>query len=221
MKNVLISGASDHSKMIIDALHKNNEYNIHGLIDSYKDKGESLYGYDIIGSTDDLTRIKKEYNIYGMIIGVGDNFTREELKKRIDNLSLGLEYPSVVHPSAIIAENIIIPEGSVIMAGTVINANAKVGRFCILNTLSSLGHDSVMGDFSSLASGVTIGGNVNIGFCSAICLKASIIQNINIGNNTVIGAASLVLKSIGDLKLAFGVPIKTIMDREPNSKYLG
>ncbi|MDB9755145.1 acetyltransferase [Winogradskyella sp.] len=221
MKNVLISGASGHSKMIIDAIHKNNSYNIIGFIDSYKEDGETIYGYEIIGSIADLKQIKEEHNIYGIIIGVGDNFTRNELKNKIDDLSLGLEFPSVIHPSAIIAKDIIIPEGTVIMPSVVINANAKIGRFCILNTATSLGHDCVMADFSSLASGATVGGNVTIGFASAICLKASIIQNISIGDHTVIGAASLVLKSIGDLKQAVGVPIHTIKDREPNSKYLG
>ena len=78
-----------------------------------------------------------------------------------------------------------------------------------------------MEDFSSLASSVTIGGNVKIGLCSAICLKAAIIQNISIGNHTVIGSGSLVLKSIGDCKQAYGSPINTIKDRKPDSKYLG
>ena len=221
MKNVLISGASGHSKMIIDILHKTKTYNIIGFIDSFKEDGRNISGYDIIGSIDDLKRIKEEHNIYGIIIGVGDNFTRKEMKERIDNLSLVLKFPSVIHPSAVIAEDVTISEGSVIMASVVVNANAKIGKFCILNTATSLGHDSVMDDFSSLASGATTGGNVKIGFCSAICLKASLIQKITIGNHTVIGAASLVLKSIGDLKQAFGVPINTTKNREPNSKYLG
>tara|TARA_R110002124_G_scaffold82180_1_gene215811 strand:+ start:15266 stop:15613 length:348 start_codon:yes stop_codon:yes gene_type:complete len=114
----------------------------------------------------------------------------------------------------------VIPKGVVIMPNAVVNANAKVGEFCILNTKSSLGHDSTMADFSSLASGAIVSGNVKIGLCSAICLRASIIQNVTIGNHTVIGAVSLVLKSIGDCKQAFGIPINTIKDREPDSKYL-
>jgi serine acetyltransferase len=78
-----------------------------------------------------------------------------------------------------------------------------------------------MADFSSLASGVTIGGNVKIGFCSAICIGVTVIQNITIGEHTVIGATSLVLKSIGSCKQAFRISINEIKDRKPSTKYLG
>ena len=150
-----------------------------------------------------------------------DNSIRQRAYHKIAEIAPTLKFVSVIHPSAVLANDIVIPKGVVIMPNAVVNANAKVGEFCILNTKSSLGHDSTMADFSSLASGAIVSGNVKIGLCSAICLRASIIQNVTIGNHTVIGAVSLVLKSIGDCKQAFGIPINTIKDREPDSKYLG
>ncbi|WP_339895428.1 NeuD/PglB/VioB family sugar acetyltransferase [uncultured Algibacter sp.] len=221
MKNILIYGASGHSKMIVDIILKNKNYTIKGLVDSYKPIDEDIYGYKVIGNLVTLPKLIKEHNIHGIVIGIGDNSTRKKAYDNIANIAPDLEFVSIVHPSVILAHDITIPKGTVIMAGVVINANAKVGEFCILNTKSSLGHDSNMSDFSSLASGTIIGGNVQIGYCSAICLSASITQNISIGKHTVIGAGSLVLKSIGDCKQAFGIPINTIKDREPDSKYLG
>lgn len=221
MKNILIYGASGHAKMIVDIVLKNNKYNVVGFVDSYKPINQDLYGYKIIGNLNDLPKLIKQHNIEGIAIGIGDNYTRKSAYHRIIKLAPNIEFVSIVHPSAVIANDVIIPKGAVIMPNAVINANAKIGEFSILNTKSSLGHDSIMADFSSLASGAIIGGGVGIGLCSAICLCASIIQNVTIGNHTVIGAASLVLKSIGDYKLAFGSPIHTIKDREANSKYLG
>lgn len=221
MKNILIVGASGHSKMIIDIIHKNKNYNIIGLVDSFKKIGDIIYNYKIIGKVTDVEVLRKELDVYGVVIGIGDNITRKSIKEQIQDVSPKLEFISVIHPSAILTDDIFIPQGTTVMAGVIINADAKIGEFCILNTNSSLGHDSTMANFSSLASGSTIGGNVNIGFCSAICLKASIIHNVNIGNHTVIGAGALVLKSIGDYKQAVGVPIDKIKDRKYNSKYLG
>jgi sugar O-acyltransferase (sialic acid O-acetyltransferase NeuD family) len=221
MKNILIYGSSGHAKMIVDIIHKNDNYTIKGFVDSYKSMNQHIYGYKIIGDLKLLPKLIKKHNIHGIIIGVGDNNTRYCAYNNIKQIAPDLDFVSVVHPNAILANDIKLPQGTVVMAGVIINADAKIGEFCVLNTKSSLGHDSVMADFSSLASGATTGGNVKIGFCSAICLKASVIQNITIGDHTIIGAASLVLKSIGDLKQAFGVPINTIIDREPNSKYLG
>jgi len=221
MKNILIVGASGHSKMIIDIIHKNKNYNIIGLVDSFKKIGAIIYGYKIIGKVTDVELLRKEFDVYGIAIGIGDNTTRKKIKEEIEDVSPKLKFISVIHPSTILANDIIVPQGTIVMAGVIINADAKIGEFCVLNTNSSLGHDSTMADFSSLASGSTIGGSVSIGFCSAICLKASIIHNINIGNHTVVGAGALVLKSLGDYKQAFGVPINNIKDREYNSKYLG
>ena len=221
MKNILIYGASGHAKMIIDILLKKSEYTFIGFIDSYKPLNEDIYGYKIIGNLDALPNLIKKHNIHGIAIGIGDNYTRQKAYDKISIIAPALEFIPVIHPSAILAIDIVIPKGTVIMANVVINANAKIGEFCILNTKSSLGHDSTMSNFSSLASGVIIGGNVKIGDSSAICLRATIIQNLTIGDHTVVGAASLVLKSIGNCKQAYGSPINTIKNRKPNSKYLG
>lgn len=221
MKNILIYGASGHSKMIIDIIEKQNNYNIKGFIDSYKSKGFVLSDYQVIGHLKEIPVLIKELNIEGIVIGIGDNFTRQRISMNIENIAPQLKFISIIHPTATIAKNVTIGDGSVIMANTVLNASAKVGKHCILNTASTFGHDSVMADFSSLASGVTVAGSVTIGLCSAICLRATLIQSITIGENTVIGAGSLVLKSIGNLKQAFGHPINTISDRTADSKYLG
>ena len=219
MKNILIYGASGHSKMIVDIILKNKEYNIIGYLDSFKPINKTVYGYDIIGDLDSLPELIAEHSIEGIVIAIGDNYTRQHAYELISDIVTDIDFVSAVHPSAVLAHDIIIPRGTVIMAGAVLNADCKIGEFCILNTLSSLGHDSTMANFSSLASGVTIGGNVHIGLNSAICLKAAIIQNVSIGDHTVIGAGSLVLKSVGDHKLAYGHPVKTIKNREIDSKY--
>ncbi|OEK08546.1 transferase [Flavivirga aquatica] len=220
MKNILIIGASGHSKMIIDIIKKNDKYNIVGLIDSFKTIGQQVYGYEIIGNEKDIPNLTEKHNIIGAVIGIGDNWTRKQLKESIQIKNPNLFFPAIVHPSAILADDISIPNGTVIMPGAIINANSKIGEFCIINSNSSLGHDSKMDDFSSLASGVTIGGNVKIGFCTAISLGASVIQNINIGRHTLIGAGALVIKDIEDYKKALGVPINKIKNRSSNEKYL-
>lgn len=221
MKNILIFGASGHSMMIIDIILKKGNYNIKGYIDSFKSKGTSIYGYNVIGDLESLPKIIKEHSIHAMVIGVGDNSARQAIYNSVVATAPNLEFIPVVHPSAIIAEDVVVSKGTVIMAGAIINADAKIGDFCILNSNSSLGHNSTMEDFSSLASGATLGGNVKIGKCSAVCLGANIIQNVSIGNYTIIGAGSLVIKPIGDYKQAIGVPIHTITNRESDSKYLG
>jgi sugar O-acyltransferase (sialic acid O-acetyltransferase NeuD family) len=220
MKKVIIYGASGHSKMIIDIIHKTKSHEIVGFMDSCKTVSAKVYGYEILGDLDNLNDLIKSHDIYGVVIGIGDNYTRYIAHQSISKITPRINFVPIIHPSAIIAEDVKVPEGSVIMAGAIINAGAKIGKSCIINTKASLGHDSNMGDFSSLASGATVGGNVTIGNCSAVCLGASIINNVAIGDHTVIGSGALVISSIGDFKQAIGVPINSIKERKIDSKYL-
>lgn len=221
MNKILIIGASGHAKVIIDIVEKQNQYEIFGLIDSYKEKGNKVDGYEILGTEKELPEIIKKNNIYGGIIAIGDNWTRKSFFKEISSSNENFKFINAIHPSAIISDSTSISSGVTIMAGVIINSNATIGKQCIINTKSSVGHDAVIKDFSSIAPGVTIGGEVTINKCSAISLGSNIIECITIGKHTVIGAGSLVNKNIGDSKLAYGVPAKEIKNRKKDDKYLG
>ncbi|MFV0540097.1 MAG: transferase [Aestuariibaculum sp.] len=168
--NIVIIGASGHAKVIIDIIERENTYNIIGLIDTYKTVGDELFNYKILGKEEDIPKLKDIYNFNKGIIAIGDNWTRKKMKDQIEKIDLDFNFISAVHPNAVIGKDVEIGCGSVIMAGVIINSEAKVGEFCIINTKASLGHESIMKNFSSLAPNSTIGGNVKIGTCSAICL---------------------------------------------------
>lgn len=221
MKNIIIIGASGHSKIVIDILEKLKNCSIVGLVDSYKDKSHQVFGYQVLGTEADLPTLIQKYHIDAGIIAIGDNYSRFRIYEKITSLIPDFKFVSAVHPSVIIGKNVNLGMGVVVLAGVVINADSKIGNQCIINTKSSVGHESVMNDFSSLSPGVTLGGKVTIGFCSAICLGANIIECIEVGSHTVIGAGALVNKPIGDLQLAYGVPAKTIRFRKADEPYLG
>lgn len=220
-KNILIIGASGHAKVIIDIVEKQNLFDIVGLIDSYKKTEERISNYDILGTEDDLQKIINKYNVFGGIIAIGDNFSRMSLFQKISKMDILFEFVTAVHPNATISKTAVIGDGSVIMAGVVVNSDAQLGIQTILNTKCSVDHDCKIGDFSSIAPGVTLGGGVEIDSCSAISLGANIIENISIGKHTVVGAGALVLKSFGDYEIAYGIPAKSIRKRKSSDKYLG
>ncbi|MDB4752741.1 hypothetical protein OAF78_03155 [Winogradskyella sp.] len=105
------------------------------------------------------------------------------------------------------------------IVGLILNSNVKIGRDRIINTNGSLGQGSKMINFSNLTPGVTTGSSVKIGDSSAICIEATLVNNINIGRHKVIGASSLSSKDVGDHKLAYGSPITVTKDREKDYNY--
>ena len=153
-------------------------------------------------------------------MAIGDNFIRSKVTARVREVCPDLPFVTAIHPKATIAKDVSVGEGTVIMAGVTINPCCLIGRFCILNTNSSLDHDSVMEDFSSLVPRVTAGGNCRIGGYSAVSIGTVLIHGIHIGEHTVIGAGSTVLKNLDSFKLAYGTPAKAIRDRKPGDKYL-
>ncbi len=220
MKNIVIIGASGHAKVIIDILKRRKDYQIVGLIDVEEKIGQHVLGYNIVGTEKMLTLLIQQYENLEGIIAIGDNTVRNNVLNKIQNIVPHFAFATVIDHSAIIAGDVRIGKGTVIMPGVVVNSSASIGNFCILNTKSSLDHDSVMEDFSSLAPGVTIGGNVKIGHHSAIGLGANVIQGIDIAEHTVIGSGSTVVRSIPANMVAYGVPAKIVRNRTEGDKYL-
>ena len=220
MENIILIGSSGHARVIIDIIEKVNLFSIAGFIDSFRKSGEETYNYPVLGSETDIPHLIAKHKITGYIVAVGDNWTRKKMNDKVASLDLGLNLISVIHPSAVIGKNVSIAEGTVIMAGVVINSDSSIGRGCLLNTSSSLDHDCRMEEYSSLAPHATTGGNVSIGAFSSVSLSACISNKLTIGKHTIIGAGSVVLENIPDLKLAFGTPAKVIRERKIGEKYV-
>ena len=219
-QNIVIVGSSGHAKVIIDIIEKEGKFNIVGLLDAFKEIGESAFGYKILGEEKNLPELIKKYQLLGCIIAIGDNWIRSIVKNKIQAIDASFEFVSSIHPSATIARGVTIGSGTVIMAGAVVNSNSSIGDFCIINTNASIDHDSNMSDFSSVAPGVTTGGNISIGKFSAVSLGANVIHGIKIGKHSVIGSGSTVLTNIDDYVVAYGTPAKIIRERKDDDKYL-
>jgi sugar O-acyltransferase (sialic acid O-acetyltransferase NeuD family) len=203
MNNLAILGASGHGKVLAEIAEKIGWKNIFFFDDLFPKK-KYLEHWKIIGTTDDLI---SQLNFFdGYIVGIGDNNVRLEKTRLLQSHSAKLI--SLKHPSSIVSNYSIIKEGSVIMAGVTINPFCKIGLSSIVNTMSSIDHDCILGEGVHIAPGVKMAGNINIGNKSFIGIGVTIKQGIQIGNNVIIGAGSLVLNDLKSNLVAFGVPAK-------------
>jgi sugar O-acyltransferase (sialic acid O-acetyltransferase NeuD family) len=221
LPRVVIVGCSGHARVVVDILEQENRCRIVGLLDSVKPPGTEVLGYQVIGSDEDLPALVAGQICDGIIVAIGDNWVRSRMSARIKQMLPHIRFVSALHPSAQIAMSSSVGPGTVIMAGVVVNPGCHVGESCILNTGSSLDHDSRMEDFSSLAPHAVTGGGVRIGACSAIAIGAVVSHSIRIGDNTVVGAGATVLRDIPDRVVAYGSPAKIIRSRLPGDAYLG
>lgn len=220
MHNVVVFGASEHAKVVLDLIEKAAEFSVVGLIDSFKPAGKTWFGYTILGSETDLPGLVATHDIVGGLVAVGDNWVRYRLVERIRAVISTFEFITAVHPSATLARGVEIGCGTVIMAGVTINSDSRIGDFCIINTSASIDHDNSIGDYASLAPGVVTGGKVTVERFSAVSLGAKIIHGCTIGPHTVIGAGATVLQDIAGYSVAWGTPARVIGQRNEADRYL-
>lgn len=88
-----------------------------------------------------------------------------------------------------------IGHGSIFCDGVIITTNVKIGKFVTLNLNVTVGHDSEIGDFTTINPGSNISGNVRIGKGCEIGTNVSIIPGVVLPDNGIIGAGSVVTKT--------------------------
>lgn len=205
-KKVVIFGASGHAKVIADIIIKNGDELVGFLDDNVELQGKTIYDDKVVlGSTQEID-VEKYSDCY-FVIGIGSNKVREI----INNKYPYLKWYTAIHPNAVIANDVCIGDGTVIMAGAVINPGTKIGKHCIINTCSSLDHDNIIEDYVHVSPGAHLAGTVKVCEKSWICAGVTVINNITIGSNNIIGAGATVIKNIEDSNCTYvGVPVKKI-----------
>lgn len=220
MIRIVVVGASDHGRCVIDALDQAGEHEIVGVLDDAVALGTRVAGYDVLGTLSDVRQLRQRYSFVGGIVGIGDNYTRGQVVRRIRALDPEFEFVTAVHPRASVGHDVQVGEGVVLMAGSVIQGPAQLGKHSFALCGAVLSHDSTLGDFASLAPGAVAGGRVRVGDYAAIALGASVVHGVTIGEHTVVGAGSVVMKDLPSRVVAYGTPCRVVRLREPSDRYL-
>jgi tetrahydrodipicolinate N-succinyltransferase len=103
------------------------------------------------------------------------------------------------------------PLGAIVDAFSTILGNAAVMK----GIITAIAIAAVPFAVSMAASAISA-----IGTMSALTLGVTTVDRIEIGENTVVGAGSVVLKSLPDNVLVYGNPAKIIRNRELKEKFL-
>lgn len=220
MKNIIIIGGGNQAHYTIDIIEKEGKYRIIGIIDSVQEVGSHRFNYPIIGRQEDIQEIIKTYQISGGIITIGDNWSRYYVYKQIKELVPSFEFVNAIHPSTIVGNGVKIGVGVTAMAGCIFNPKCVVGDFTFFATGAQVEHDCIVEDFASISAGSITGGYVRLGKYSAITLGVTVFDRVEIGENTVVGAGSLVVKDLPSNVLAYGNPARVIRSRVKGEKFL-
>jgi sugar O-acyltransferase (sialic acid O-acetyltransferase NeuD family) len=209
-KKLLLIGGGGHCKSVLDSLLPINQYSEIGIIDKKENIAKTILGIPIIGSDDDLLELYKEGYHYAFVTVGSVNVPKLRVKlfKMIEEI--GYEISNIVDLSANISNSIKIEKGVFVGKNVVINVGSSIGKGTIINTASIIEHDCVIGQFSHIAPGAVLCGEVQVGSNTHIGAKSVIKQQVKIGSNTIIGMGSVVLHDVADHLLAYGNPCKVV-----------
>lgn len=202
IKEAIVIGCGGHAHVIGAALSALN-ITIHGYLDPSfnKNKVEIIkHGY-LIGTPDKLSQFDNtKYDVY---VAIGDNQKRRQMIKKV--MATGLGMPSLIHPNCLLEKDCKVGIATTICLGATLATEVQLGKGVIVNTASSIDHESMIGDYSHIAPGVIIAGRVNIGEGVFVGIGACIAQSITIGDGAVIGAGAIVLKNVPENTKVLGV----------------
>ena len=155
-----------------------------------------------------LSELLEKQDNFDTYMGIGDGQTRMRLSRLF---STKAEFPSVIHPTAVLGANVKSGKGLIAQQFVTITTNVNIGEFCQLNLYTGISHDCTIGDFFTASPKVSVAGNVHIGNLVTIGTNAAVLPGINICDNVIIGAGAVVTRNITKPGTYAGIPAQRLI----------
>ena len=175
------------------------EIECRGFLDDKMDALDGYMGYPpIISSAENY--IPKNDDVF--ICALGEPKWVKHYTEIIENK--GGKFISLISPKALIGD------GCIINSLSTISPDVKIGKHVYCGAYTNIGHDVTIDDCSHLGAFTFLGGGVHIGKCVTLHPRANILPHKKVGENSVVGAASVVLRNVMPDTTVFGIPAKKI-----------
>jgi len=205
VKHLVIVGAGGFGREMFgtarEAVGYGSEFDVKGFLDAKSTALDGFVGYPpIVGSPDSYVPAGDDVFITALGSIASRRHCVEVLEKK------GAKFISIIHRTATIGPNVVIGEGSFIAPHVSLTVDIAVGRHVSVFHSSSVGHDTVLGDFSHVYAQCSVGGAVKVGEGAVIYPGSVVAPRRKIGADAVVGAGSAVFVDVDPGVTVLGNP---------------
>lgn len=167
-----------------------------------------INGIEVVSSNEAAMK----YAGISVAAGVGKPTVREQIMAKVS--SLGFVCRNIIHPRVEMSDRVKKGMGVIVCAGSILTTDIVIGNHVQINLNCTIGHDAVIGDYTTLSPAVNISGWVHLGKrvfvgAGAVFINGTETNPLIVGDDVVIGAGACVTKSI-DSGTWGGVPAEPL-----------
>jgi sugar O-acyltransferase (sialic acid O-acetyltransferase NeuD family) len=207
MNKIIVIGAGGLGREIALLIEQINKvlpsWVIMGFLDDQAEVGSQIGNYSVLGSID----MAPTFHDAQFVFAIGSPQVKEKIYKILKD---SVHFATLIHPTALIGSRVSLGLGSVVCAYCVITEDISIGQQVLLNLSCTVGHDTVIEDFCSFMPATHISGEVHVHKSVYVGTGAKIINQVEIGEGSILGAGAVVSKSIPPYCTAVGIPAKPI-----------
>lgn len=216
MKKIVLIGAGGFGRevaTIIELVNKRVEkrYELLGFLDDSErfHEGSMINGYPWLGKTDWILDHKDEV-VCNCTIGNA----KAKAKIQQELMAQGVTFETIIAMLSYVGPYTEVGPGCVFYGSVMISANCKIGAGVVMNQGVTIGHDAVIGDYTTIMPGTGISGNCTVGNEVSIGGHAFVIPSKKIGDGATVAAGSIVFSNVKAGTTVLGNPAKRMRELE-------
>ena len=217
--DIVIYGKGDFAKLILHYFNTDSDKKVCAFCVDKKFKDADTFCELPLIDIDEISNFFPSSH-YSAFVAVGYSCMRTRFKMFEKIKSKGYKTVNYISSKALVDSSVEVGENNVILPGSIVEPFTTIGDNNILWSSVNICHDVVIRSHSFFATQSLVGGFSKIDDGCFIGFNSTIIHNISIGKESLIGSKSLILKDTDEYSKYIGVPAKKVGDHRKEGIFI-